>query len=112
VGRGGLAEEAAALVKRLLMFHSGEVSQSAASMFVFAGQKQRALHLGAKPLVCAKTPYAACMTAPCKQRAGENHVCSCPVFDGVFQLPTPGAACNPGDDLIPSSSFSAKLLNP
>jgi hypothetical protein len=67
---------------------------------------------GQPPLVCPKAPYAACMTAPCKQKAGENPVCSCPVFDGVFQLPTPGAVCDPGDNLIPSSSFSSKLLNP
>jgi hypothetical protein len=67
---------------------------------------------GEPPLVCPKAPYAACMTAPCKQKRGENPVCSCPVFDGVFQLPTPGAVCDPGDNLIPSSSFSSKLLNP
>ena len=66
----------------------------------------------APPLVCPNAPYAACMTAPCKQKAGENPVCSCPIFDGKFQLPTPGAVCDPGDNLIPSSSFSSKLLNP
>jgi hypothetical protein len=63
------------------------------------------------PLVCPKAPYAACMTAPCKQKKGENPVCSCPVFNGVFQLPTPGATCDPGDNLIPSSSFSPNSLN-
>jgi hypothetical protein len=67
---------------------------------------------GQKPLVCPKAPYAACMTAPCKQKKGENPVCSCPVFNGVFQLPTPGAVCDPGDNLIPSSSFSPTSLNP
>lgn len=64
-----------------------------------------------KPLVCPKAPYAACMTAPCKQKAGENPVCSCPVFDGVFQLPTPGAVCDPGDNLIPSASFAPLALD-
>ena len=67
---------------------------------------------GQKPLVCPKAPYAACMTAPCKQKKGENPVCSCPVFNGVFQLPTPGATCDPGDNLIPSSSFSPISLKP
>jgi len=66
---------------------------------------------GQKPLVCPKAPYAACMTASCKQKKGENPVCSCPVFDGVFQLPTPGAVCDPGGNLIPSSSFSPTSLN-
>lgn len=65
---------------------------------------------GTPPLVCSKAPYAACMTAPCKQKRGENPVCTCPVFDGVFQLPTVGAVCDPGGDLIPSSSFSPKSL--
>lgn len=63
------------------------------------------------PLVCPKAPYAACMTAPCKQKKGKNPVCSCPVFDGVFQLPTPGATCDAGEGLIPSASFNPKNLN-
>jgi hypothetical protein len=62
------------------------------------------------PLVCPNAPYAACMTAPCKQKHGEDPVCSCPVFYGVFQLPTPGAVCDPGPGLIPSASFSPKNL--
>jgi hypothetical protein len=64
-----------------------------------------------KPLVCPKAPYAACMTASCKQKEGEDPVCSCPIFDGVFQLPTPGATCDAGDNLIPSASFSPTSLN-
>jgi hypothetical protein len=63
------------------------------------------------PLVCPKAPYAACMTAPCKQKKGQNPVCSCPVFDGVFQLPTPGATCDAGEGLIPSASFNPKNLS-
>jgi hypothetical protein len=63
------------------------------------------------PVPCAKAPYAACMTAPCKQKKGGYPVCTCPVFDGVFQLPTPGANCDAGDGLIPSSSFSPKVLS-
>jgi hypothetical protein len=65
-----------------------------------------------KPLVCPKAPYAACMTAPCTQKKGENPVCSCPVFNGVFQLPTPGAVCDPGDNLIPSASFTPADIPP
>jgi hypothetical protein len=64
------------------------------------------------PQVCTKAPYAACMTAACKQKKGEDPVCTCPVFNGVFQLPTVGAVCDPGDGLIPSSSFSPTSLNP
>jgi hypothetical protein len=67
---------------------------------------------GQKPLVCPKAPYAACMTAPCTQKKGENPVCSCPVFNGVFQLPTPGAVCDPGDNLIPSASFTPADIPP
>jgi hypothetical protein len=63
------------------------------------------------PLLCPKAPYAACMTAPCKQKKGENPVCSCPVFDGVFQLPTPGAVCDAGNNLIPSASFAPLALD-
>jgi hypothetical protein len=66
---------------------------------------------GQKPVVCPKAPYAACMTAACKQEKGEDPVCSCPVFNGVFQLPTPGAECDAGENLIPSSSFSPTSLN-
>ena len=67
---------------------------------------------GQKPLVCPKAPYAACMTAPCTQKKGEKPVCSCPVFNGVFQLPTPGAVCDPGDNLIPSASFTPADIPP
>jgi hypothetical protein len=69
------------------------------------------------PLVCPSGPYAGCMTAPCKQKKGETiegqptAVCSCPVFNGVFQLPTPGASCDVGEGLIPSASFNPKNLN-
>jgi hypothetical protein len=63
------------------------------------------------PLTCEKAPYAACMTAACKQKKGANPVCSCPVFDGVFQLPTPGASCDAGAGLIPSASFASRQLN-
>ena len=66
---------------------------------------------GQKPLPCSKAPYAACMTAACKQKKNEDPVCTCPVFWGVFQLPTPGATCDPGEGLIPSSSFSPSTLD-
>jgi hypothetical protein len=64
------------------------------------------------PLTCEKAPYAACMTAACKQKKDEKPVCSCPVFDGVFQLPSPGASCDAGPGLIPSASFASRQLNP
>src|SRR5262249_50064195 len=64
------------------------------------------------PLVCPKAPYAACMTAACKQKKNEDPVCTCPVFNGVFQLPTPGAKCDAGDNLIPSASFTPGDIPP
>jgi hypothetical protein len=78
-------------------------SSKAAVIAIFQGQK---------PLVCPKAPYASCMTAPCMQKKGENPVCSCPVFNGVFQLPTPGAVCDAGDNLIPSASFTPADIPP
>jgi len=64
------------------------------------------------PQVCTNAPYAACMTAACKQKRGEDPVCTCPVFYGVFQLPTPGATCDAGRGLIPSASFAPADIPP
>ena len=94
---------------------SGKLIKGADLISTFDANAQSAIAASlaaTPPLVCPKAPYAACMTAPCKQKKGEDPVCSCPVFDGVFQLPTPGATCDSGEGLIPSASFTPKILNP
>jgi hypothetical protein len=59
---------------------------------------------------CPKGPYAACMTAPCLLNPGGNTAqCKCPVFYGKYQLIGPGAQCNLGGRLVPSSSYSPGL---
>lgn len=59
---------------------------------------------------CAKGPYAACMTAPCRlNRDGSTATCKCPVFYGKFQLTGAGAQCTLGGNLVPSASYSPLL---
>ena len=57
---------------------------------------QRVLTEGFPPpaLICDRSPYAGCMTAPCKFTPSGDAVCSCPIFWGIFQLFGDGAACN------------------
>lgn len=67
---------------------------------------------------CASAPYAGCMTAPCFT-TGESGIvqCSCPVFDGPFQIGQNNQACMLGDDLVWSAAYSppsgtSSLLTP
>jgi hypothetical protein len=56
---------------------------------------------------CAKAPYAACMSAPCKLNSdGNTASCKCPVFYGRFQLTGSDAQCSLGNNLVPSASYS------
>src|SRR5262245_61621157 len=61
---------------------SGKLIKGADLISTFDTQAQASLvqaHNGVTPpLVCAKAPYAACMTAPCKQKKGQDPVCNCP----------------------------------
>ena len=61
---------------------------------------------------CDKGPYAACMTAPCKLgKDGKTATCKCPVFNGRFQLANTTAACQLGNGLVNSASYSPLLDN-
>ncbi len=60
---------------------------------------------------CAPNLYAGCMTAPCRRTETEGIVeCSCPLFDGPFQVGTtlvnPTEECVLGDNLVWSAAFS------
>ena len=56
---------------------------------------------------CPKAPYAGCMTAPC-YRTGEEGIvqCSCPIFDGKYQVGQSDAQCTLGDNLVWSAAFN------
>ena len=56
---------------------------------------------------CANAPYAGCMTAPCSKPDNSGIVqCSCPVFDGPFQIGQNDEACTLGDDLVWSAAYA------
>jgi hypothetical protein len=56
---------------------------------------------------CANAPYAGCMTAPCFKTDKSGIVqCSCPVFDGPFQIGQNDQACMLGDDLVWSAAYA------
>lgn len=56
---------------------------------------------------CGQAPYAGCMTAPC-YRTGEEGIvqCSCPTFDGPYQVGQEHAQCTLGSNLVPSAAFN------
>src|SRR6516162_1394814 len=56
-------------------------------------------------MICDKTPYAGCMTAPCNLTPAGDAECSCPIFWGVLQLFGDGARCSLSDDLVNSASY-------
>lgn len=55
----------------------------------------------------AAPPYAGCMTAPC-QRTDEDGIveCSCPVYDGPYQVGQSEVSCDLGDDLVWSAAYN------
>jgi hypothetical protein len=56
---------------------------------------------------CTQAPYAGCMTAPCFKTGNPGIVqCSCPVFDGPYQVGQNNQACNLGDDLVWSAAYA------
>jgi hypothetical protein len=56
---------------------------------------------------CAQAPYAGCMTAPCFKTSNPGIVqCSCPVFDGPYQVGQNEQACTLGDDLVWSAAYA------
>src|SRR6266404_2420029 len=56
---------------------------------------------------CSRAPYAGCMTAPCFPTSQPGIVqCSCPVFDGPYQVGQNDQACTLGDDLVWSAAYA------
>jgi len=56
---------------------------------------------------CSNAPYAGCMTAPCFKTSQAGIVsCSCPVFDGPYQVGQNDQACTLGDDLVWSAAYA------
>jgi hypothetical protein len=59
---------------------------------------------------CGQAPYAGCMTAPCYNTPDTNKTgivqCSCPVFNGQYQVGLDNQQCTLGDDLVWSAAFN------
>jgi hypothetical protein len=56
---------------------------------------------------CGSAPYVGCMTAPCFKTDNPNIVqCSCPVFDGPYQVGQDNQACTLGSDLVWSAAYA------
>ncbi len=56
---------------------------------------------------CSNAPYAGCMTAPCFKTDQAGIVkCSCPVFNGPYQVGQNEQACTLGDDLVWSAAYA------
>jgi hypothetical protein len=56
---------------------------------------------------CAQAQYAGCMTAPCSKTDQDGIVnCSCPVFDGPYQVGQNEQACTLGGDLVWSAAYA------
>ena len=62
---------------------------------------------------CSTSQYAGCMTAPCfKTGQPQIDTCSCPVFNGPYQVGTSDSACTLGDDLVWSAAYAAPSATP
>ncbi|MGH7781317.1 MAG: hypothetical protein ACREQR_15995 [Candidatus Binataceae bacterium] len=62
---------------------------------------------------CSQAPYAGCMTAPCFGDGQSGIVnCSCPVFDGPYQVGQNEQACTLGDDLVWSAAYAPPSSTP
>ena len=60
---------------------------------------------------CTQAPYAGCMTAPCFKTGNPGIVqCSCPVFDGPYQVGQNDQACMLGDDLVWSAAYAPPTM--
>jgi hypothetical protein len=56
---------------------------------------------------CPAEPYAGCMTAPCFKTSQAGIVnCSCPTFNGPYQVGQNDQACSLGDDLVWSAAYA------
>jgi hypothetical protein len=62
---------------------------------------------------CAQQPYAGCMTAPCFKTGQAGIVnCSCPVFNGPYQVGQNEQACTLGDNLVWSAAYAPPAATP
>lgn len=56
---------------------------------------------------CGTAPYAGCMTAPCIGTETPGIVnCSCPTFNGPYQVGQNDQVCSLGDDLVWSAAYA------
>ena len=56
---------------------------------------------------CAEQPYAGCMTAPCFKTSQAGIVnCSCPTFNGPYQVGQNDQTCIVGDNLVWSAAYA------
>jgi hypothetical protein len=56
---------------------------------------------------CGIAPYAGCMTAPCFKTSQAGIVnCSCPIFDGPYQVGQNEQQCTLGGDLVWSAAYA------
>lgn len=56
---------------------------------------------------CGHAPYAGCMTAPCFATSQEGIVqCSCPVYNGPYQVGQNDQQCTLGGDLVWSAAYT------
>jgi hypothetical protein len=57
---------------------------------------------------CGRAPYAGCMTAPCRETDSQAGIvdCSCPVFDGPYQVGQNEQVCSLGDNLVWSAAYA------
>jgi hypothetical protein len=62
---------------------------------------------------CGAAPYAGCMTAPCFKTNQAGIVnCSCPVFDGPYQVGQNDQACTLGGGLTWSAAYAPPAATP
>jgi len=62
---------------------------------------------------CGQAPYAGCMTAPCYNTADTARTgivqCSCPIFDGPYQVGLNDQECTLGGDLVWSAAYNPNV---
>lgn len=56
---------------------------------------------------CTAAPYAGCMTAPCTRTGDPGIVqCSCPIYDGPYQIGQDAQQCTPTDGEVWSAAYA------
>jgi hypothetical protein len=58
---------------------------------------------------CAQAPYAGCMTAPCQRKEEDDPgivECSCPIFDGPYQVGEDEASCQLEGNRVWSAAYA------